>query len=142
MLHSLLFWSNLGEMCPLWGTPSAGYCLVLQRLRLDKQRHSNLRARIKPPRNSGVARWHCDNTKWLVSPLFIHPRSSRIAPFPNLIHSSWAREDALRVTLGLLSILSPATDRDTDAPRRRAECVSKNIQQSDRALRWYCTPIQ
>ena len=33
----LVFWSNLGEMCPIWGTP--WHFLVLQPLPLDEMRH-------------------------------------------------------------------------------------------------------
>ena len=43
----------------------------------------------------GTAAQHCDNTMWLLLSFFIRPSDSCIAPFPNLIHSSWAREDAL-----------------------------------------------
>jgi hypothetical protein len=43
----------------------------------------------------GTVAQHRDNTKWLVLYLFVHPCDSRIAAFPNPIHSSWARKDAL-----------------------------------------------
>ena len=49
----------------------------------------------------GTVAQHRSNTKWLVlSSLFIvfvyspTAADSRIDPFPNLIHPSWAREDA------------------------------------------------
>jgi hypothetical protein len=141
----LLFWSTLGEMCPIWGMTWS--CLVLQRLPLDKMRHEPVTLIMKgivthePGSNiQGTVAQHRDSTKWLVSSLFIHPCDSRIAAFPNPILFMGAQ----RYSLGLLSVLSPATDRDTDASQIRSACVSKDIQQSDslRELRWYCMPIQ